>query len=155
VNTNKPDWKYAPEWANWLAQDSTGEWRWYQNAPSSGLWYWTCHTGSSCRSDYVSEGGPNPNWLETLERRPATTEGPYSKNIDSEYPPHIVVESFIDKNVEAVKAAFTERAIKGYEKYGTTTERTDIDLKGWLQHLQEELMDAVVYIERIKSGLND
>lgn len=80
---------------------------------------------------------------------------PYSLNIDREYPPHIVIESCLDKNVEAVKAAFTERAKRGYEKYGTTTERTDIDLKGWLQHLQEELMDAVVYIERIKGELNN
>jgi hypothetical protein len=41
----------------------------------------------------------------------------------------------------------------GYKKYGTTTERTDIDLHGWLQHLQEELMDAVVYIERLKKEI--
>ena len=41
----------------------------------------------------------------------------------------------------------------GYKKYGVTTERKDIDLMGWLQHLQEELMDACVYVERIKSEL--
>lgn len=23
---NKPDWKDAPEWANWLAQDESGFW---------------------------------------------------------------------------------------------------------------------------------
>jgi hypothetical protein len=38
----------------------------------------------------------------------------------------------------------------GYQKYGTTTERTDIDFLGWLQHLQEELLDAAVYVERLK-----
>ena len=41
----------------------------------------------------------------------------------------------------------------GYKKYGVTTERKDIDLMGWLQHLQEELMDASIYVERIKSEL--
>lgn len=25
---NKPDWKDAPEWANWLAQDGEGQWIW-------------------------------------------------------------------------------------------------------------------------------
>lgn len=29
----KPDWKDAPEWAQWLAMDSDGEWYWYEHAP--------------------------------------------------------------------------------------------------------------------------
>lgn len=44
-----------------------------------------------------------------------------------------------------------ERSIKGYQKYGVTTEREDIDFVGWIQHLQEELLDAAIYIERIKN----
>lgn len=28
-------------------------------------------------------------------------------------------------------------------------ERTDLDIVGWLTHLQEELMDAAVYVERL------
>lgn len=59
----------------------------------------------------------------------------------------------IDKNVEAVRQALYERMERGYKKYGVTTERTDIDLAGWLQHLQEELLDAAVYIERLKDEL--
>lgn len=58
-----------------------------------------------------------------------------------------------DQNVHCVILQYLERSNKGFAKYGTTTERTDIDLLGWLQHLQEELMDATVYIERIKQGL--
>lgn len=58
-----------------------------------------------------------------------------------------------DKNVLNVVVAYAERAQKGFKKYGVTTERTDIDLFGWLQHLQEELMDATVYIERVKCEL--
>lgn len=61
--------------------------------------------------------------------------------------------AMIDKNVEAVRQAMYERMATGYKKYGVTTERTDIDLMGWLQHLQEELMDAAVYVERIKDEL--
>lgn len=59
----------------------------------------------------------------------------------------------IDENVEAVKFQLTKRMIAGANKYGVNTERTDIDLLGWLQHLQEELLDASVYIERIKKEL--
>ena len=58
-----------------------------------------------------------------------------------------------DKNVFNVVCQYAYRAQHGFQKYGTTTERTDIDLQGWLQHLQEELMDATVYIERIKHEL--
>ena len=38
-------------------------------------------------------------------------------------------------------------------KYGVTTERTDLDTKAWLKHLQEELMDAAVYCEAAMSEL--
>ena len=61
----------------------------------------------------------------------------------------------LDKNVGNVIESFKSRMEVGYKKYGTTTERTDIDMMGWLQHLQEELMDAVVYIERLKSEVNN
>jgi hypothetical protein len=58
--------------------------------------------------------------------------------------------SYPDKNVVAVIKQFEDRMEKGYKKYGVTTERTDIDLLGWLQHAQEEAMDLCVYIERLK-----
>jgi hypothetical protein len=61
----------------------------------------------------------------------------------------------IDKNVINVTKQLTNRMEVGYTKYGVTTERTDIDLLGWLQHLQEELLDAAVYIERIKCEVNN
>ena len=55
-----------------------------------------------------------------------------------------------DKYVQRVKDNFEQRSKTGIEKYGTTLERKDVDLLGWLQHLQEELMDATLYIERLK-----
>ena len=54
-----------------------------------------------------------------------------------------------DKHVEAVRKKMLERSRVGLNKYGVTTERTDIDRLGWLLHLQEELMDACVYIEAV------
>jgi hypothetical protein len=58
--------------------------------------------------------------------------------------------SWIDPNVEKVSELLKSRMHTGYKKYGTTTERTDINVLGWLQHLQEELLDAAVYIQRLK-----
>ena len=55
-----------------------------------------------------------------------------------------------DKYVQRVKDNFEQRSKTGIEKYGTTLERKDVDLLGWLTHLQEELMDATLYIERLK-----
>ena len=34
-------------------------------------------------------------------------------------------------------------------KYGVTMERGDLSLIEWLTHLQEELMDAAVYVQRL------
>ena len=58
--------------------------------------------------------------------------------------------AYPDKNVLEVIKQFESRMEVGYKKYGVTTERTDIDLLGWLQHAQEEAMDLCVYIERLK-----
>ena len=38
-------------------------------------------------------------------------------------------------------------------KYGTNTDRPDLSTLEWLQHLQEELMDGAVYIERLKQDI--
>jgi hypothetical protein len=56
----------------------------------------------------------------------------------------------IDKIVERVRDAFRKRSERGLKKYGTTLERNDLTHLEWLQHLQEELMDATLYIEKLK-----
>lgn len=60
------------------------------------------------------------------------------------------MEEWKDRNVQRVAETLKDRMEKGYIKYGTTTERNDLDTLQWLQHLQEELLDAAVYIERLK-----
>tara|TARA_R110002153_G_scaffold42234_1_gene120215 strand:+ start:302 stop:616 length:315 start_codon:yes stop_codon:yes gene_type:complete len=56
-----------------------------------------------------------------------------------------------DKFVQAVKEKFEERSQTGIKKYNTTLEREDLNLFDWLTHLQEELMDATLYVEKLKS----
>lgn len=41
------------------------------------------------------------------------------------------------------------RAIKGKSKYLVTMEREDLNMLEWLTHLQEELMDATVYVQKL------
>ncbi len=50
-----------------------------------------------------------------------------------------------DKVIVKIK----QRAEAGFKKYGTTMQRSDLTFNEWLTHLQEELMDACVYVERI------
>ncbi|MFZ9302416.1 MAG: hypothetical protein ACO239_03535 [Sediminibacterium sp.] len=55
-----------------------------------------------------------------------------------------------DKYVQSVKEKFEQRSQTGIRKYNTTLERKDLDFLDWLNHLQEELMDATLYIEKLK-----
>mgnify|MGYP001571190114 FL=1 len=56
-----------------------------------------------------------------------------------------------DKHVQAVKEKFEQRSQVGIKKYNTSLEREDLNLLDWLTHLQEELMDATLYVEKLKS----
>ena len=60
-----------------------------------------------------------------------------------------------DKNVENVVKQLRDREEEGLRKYGVNTERKDLSQLKWLQHLQEELMDAAVYIEKLKNEMKE
>jgi hypothetical protein len=55
-----------------------------------------------------------------------------------------------DTVVASVVRSFQERSRAGQLKYGTTLDRTDLTPHQWAQHMQEELMDAILYLERLK-----
>lgn len=54
-----------------------------------------------------------------------------------------------DNIVESIINQFKERSKIGIEKYGTTLQENNSD--DFLQHLKEELMDAVLYIEKLQN----
>ena len=64
-----------------------------------------------------------------------------------------LMSTHMDKNVENVVKQLRDREEEGMRKYGVNTERTDLTTLQWLQHLQEELMDASVYIEKLKNEI--
>lgn len=52
-----------------------------------------------------------------------------------------------------VMTRYYERSNAGIKKYGTTLENNSLPLMDWLNHLQEELMDATLYIEKLKQDI--
>lgn len=58
--------------------------------------------------------------------------------------------NFRDPVVERVVDKFVGRSDVGYEKYGVTLEDDPSEMMTWLNHLQEELMDAVLYLQKAK-----
>lgn len=76
-------------------------------------------------------------------------------------PIHIpkIVESLLvsrentDSVVFSIISQFKQRADFGRQKYGTTLDRDDLSRKEWVQHAQEELMDAILYLEKLKNLL--
>ena len=61
----------------------------------------------------------------------------------------------IDNIVERVVSLFRSRSQRGIEKYGITLDKNELSNREWLQHLQEELMDAALYVEKIKSIIDE
>lgn len=59
----------------------------------------------------------------------------------------------VDSIVGSVIKKFLERSRIGKEKYGTDLDRTDLSLYEWIVHAQEEHMDAILYLEKIKKTI--
>jgi hypothetical protein len=59
---------------------------------------------------------------------------------------------FRDPVVERVVDKFVSRSDVGFEKYGVTLNDDKSNLFAWINHLQEELMDAVLYLQKLKES---
>jgi hypothetical protein len=55
-----------------------------------------------------------------------------------------------DSVVSSVVQSFLQRAEFGLKKYGKTMDRDDLTVLQWIQHAQEEHMDAILYLEKLK-----
>jgi hypothetical protein len=63
-------------------------------------------------------------------------------------------EQMKDTIVESVIEQFKQRSEVGINKYGVTLDREDLDRLQWLQHAQEEAMDLILYLEKLKQYEN-
>ena len=62
---------------------------------------------------------------------------------------------FRDPVVKRVVNKFVSRSDVGFAKYGITLQDDPSEMFAWLNHLQEELMDAVLYLQKAKETYTD
>ena len=64
--------------------------------------------------------------------------------------------SFVpDSVVDTILNKFVDRAEMGFTKYSNTLDRKDLSKLEWINHAQEELMDGILYLERLKQEIDD
>jgi hypothetical protein len=56
-----------------------------------------------------------------------------------------------DSIVDSVVDKFIDRSRYGKQKYGTTLDREDWSLEQWIEAAIEEHMDAILYLQKIKT----
>ena len=62
---------------------------------------------------------------------------------------------FRDPIVERVVDKFIDRSDVGFKKYKVTLEDDHSDMFAWINHLQEELMDATLYLQKLKESATE
>lgn len=73
------------------------------------------------------------------------------RNTISDVHSDIVTRYDTDSIVYKVVKKFNQRAQVGLSKYGTNLDRDDLSVNDWIQHAQEELMDGILYLEKLKT----
>jgi hypothetical protein len=60
----------------------------------------------------------------------------------------------MDSVVSSIINKFQQRSEVGKKKYGTDLDRKDLTTLEWINHAQEELMDGILYLEKLKQELS-
>jgi len=55
-----------------------------------------------------------------------------------------------DSVVDSILNKFVDRAELGFKKYNNTLDRNDLSKLDWISHAQDELMDGILYLEKLK-----
>jgi len=58
-----------------------------------------------------------------------------------------------DSVVDSILNKFVDRAELGFKKYNNTLDRNDLSKLDWINHTQDELMDGILYLEKLKQEL--
>lgn len=132
---NKQSWNDAPEWADWLAQDTAGldgigAWWWYRTKPTNGDRTWSSKGHSS--SPAPKRGEVLGDWRDTLEKRPEQVE----------FEPFVSVEDAATAKQPAITASKYTKTI-----HGVSVDVYDV-LQAWgvsnpaLQHLIKKALQC-------------
>ena len=155
---NKPSWADAPEWAEWLAQDEDGEWKWLAGLPVKYVDGW-----AAVKIKGHCKGLALDDWRDTLEKRPEQTIADICREVTGEnrheeiFEPFVSVEDAATAKQPAPKgsgnpilgmvlADLTNRALEGKEKYGEPL--LAHNGRNALWDLYQELLDAAMYIRQ-------
>jgi hypothetical protein len=68
--------------------------------------------------------------------------------------PRLLDITGLDSIVTNVLCKFKQRADFGFKKYGQNLDRNDLETLDWIVHAQEELMDAILYLEKLKTTVD-
>jgi hypothetical protein len=59
-----------------------------------------------------------------------------------------------DTVVYRIASLLRSRSETGIRKYGTTLDRTDLEVKQWIDHAIDESLDHALYLMKLKDELN-
>lgn len=79
----------------------------------------------------------------------------YSTDIEDVYESFKNNETDSNRYWENICKLYDKQREKGLTKYGMTLEQNNKPSKDKIQYIQEELIDALMYLEWLKDGMND
>lgn len=68
-----PSWDDAPEWAEYLAQDESGAWYWYQFPVECDGGWWIEKEGFDGKMHEIKKSNQREGWATSLQSRPTST----------------------------------------------------------------------------------
>jgi len=83
-------------------------------------------------------------WISAIDKYGNQTEWHYG------FDEVILLDSKADSIVESVIDKFRSRAAIGKAKYNTDMDRQDLSFIEWVEHAQQEAMDMIIYLEKLK-----
>lgn len=63
----------------------------------------------------------------------------------TDYTPDLIVQTIVEN--------FVKRAEMGEKKYGVTLDREDLSIEDFIEHALQEHMDAILYLQKVKTML--
>ena len=90
---------------------------------------------------------------EQEENADSDDEEPDEESDAEDYDQIFITRDDTDSVVFSIIEKFIKRSDLGLKKYGTDLDRKDLHVLDWIRHAQEEHMDAILYLEKLKQEM--
>lgn len=97
---------------------------------------------------------PDAEFSEAESKTESETDQSWTP-VESEEDFDVKSDTTYDTIVTSIIRQFKDRAKVGLQKYGTDLDRNDLTFNEWIQHAQEEHMDSILYLEKVKQSFPD